>query len=534
MSAFSSLVSSLVILPAMSAPPVLLPSFSLQELMPLLPAILLAIGAMLLMLTEAFSVAKSRGYQAILATAASVVAGYLAFNNTQLPAGLIMNGRGVTDGFSSWVTVIVCLAAAMSSLLAWGFFRQRQAQRGEFYGLVLFAAAGMSLLAVSNELITLFVNLELMSLATYALAAFWRRGNRSVEAGFKYFVLGAFSSAILIYGVALLYGATGTTQLDKLNLALAIKDAPWLVWPGLILVLTGLGFKIAAVPLHMWAPDVYEGAPTPVTALMSAGVKAAAFVALIRFVLHVGDSSTLLLSLLSFLAALTMVAGNLMAMAQRNVKRMLAYSSVAHAGYLLIGVAALFAAGHGGEEVGLLSVTQVASPSAEALRASALQGLLFYLLAYAITTVGAFGVLAAVERREDDGAADAWDLSKLSGLSTRRPGWALAMALFMFSLGGIPATIGFLGKLYLFKAGISAGLIGLSVLGVLASAAGMYYYLRVIVYMYMKPPAATETGLRHWSTEFVLAASALAVVVLGLLPGPLLEWLKQATLFVAN
>ena len=532
MSAFSSPVFSFLPLPAMSASA--LPSFSLQEFSPLLPAILLAIGAMVLMLTEAFSVSKSRGYQAILSATVAAVAGYLAFQNTQLPAGLIMNGRGVTDGFSSWITVIVCLAAAMSSLLAFGFFRQRNTERGEFYALLLFAAAGMSLLSISNEFVTLFVNLELMSLATYALAAFWRRGTRSVEAGFKYFVLGAFASAILIYGVALLYGATGTTQLDKLNLSVALKDAPWLVWPGLILVLTGLSFKVAAVPLHMWAPDVYEGAPTPVTTLMSAGIKAAAFVALIRVVLHVGDSSTLLLYILSVLAALTMVVGNLMAIAQRNVKRMLAYSSIAHAGYILIGVAALFTAGHLGEEVGLLRATQVASPSAELLRSFALQGILFYLLAYAITTVGAFGVLAAIERREDDGAADAWDLSKLAGLSTRRPGWALAMALFMFSLGGIPSTIGFLGKLYLFKAGISAGLIGLSVLGVLASAAGMYYYLRVIVYMYMKPPAATETGLRHWSTEFVLAASAIAVLVLGILPGPLLDWLKQAALFVPN
>jgi NADH-quinone oxidoreductase subunit N len=286
----------------------------------------------------------------------------------------------------------------------------------------------------------------------------------------------------------------------------------------------------------MWTPDVYEGAPTPVTALMSAGIKAAAFVALVRVVLHIGDSSTVLLYILSFLAAITMVVGNLLAIAQRNVKRMLAYSSIAHAGYILIGVAALFTSGHGGNEVGVLSVTQmVGSPTAEILRSSALQGILFYLLSYAITTVGAFGVLAAIERREDDDAADAWDLSKLSGLATRRPGWALAMALFMFSLGGIPSTIGFLGKLYLFKAGISAGLVGLSVLGVLASAAGMYYYLRVIVHMYMKPACSTaETGLRHWSTELVLAASAVAVILLGILPGPLLDWLRQAALFVSN
>jgi len=521
-------------LPAMSASPVLLPSFSIQEFLPLLPAALLAVGAMLLMLTEAFSVSKSRSYQAILAAAVSAVAGYLAFQNTQLPAKLMMNGYGVTDGFSSWITVIACLAAGMSALLALGFFRQRNAERGEFYGLLLFSAAGMSLLSVSNEFVTLFVCLELMSLATYALAAFWRRGSRSVEAGFKYFILGAFASAILIYGVALLYGATGTTQLHELNLPVAMKDTPWLVWPGLILVLTGLSFKIAAVPLHMWTPDVYEGAPTPVTALMSAGIKAAAFVALLRVVLHIGDSSTLLLHLLSFLAALTMVVGNLLAIAQRNVKRMLAYSSIAHAGYILIGVAALFTSGHLGSEVGVLSATQVANPTAETLRSSALQGILFYLLSYAVTVVGAFGVLAAIERREDDGAADAWDLSKLSGLATRRPGWALAMALFMFSLGGIPSTIGFLGKLYLFKAGISAGLIGLSVLGVLASAAGMYYYLRVIVYMYMKPASAEETGMRHWSTEFVLAVSAVAVLLLGILPGPLLDWLGQAALFVAN
>ncbi|MCL2012026.1 MAG: NADH-quinone oxidoreductase subunit N [Cystobacterineae bacterium] len=520
----------------MPASTVVLPSFSFHEFQPLLPAALLAITAMLLMLTEAFSVSKSRSYQAILAVVASAVAGFLAFQNTQLPAGLILNGRGVMDGFSSWITLIACLAAGMSSLLALGFFRQRNAERGEFYGLLLFSAAGMSLLSVSNEFVTLFVNLELMSLATYALAAFWRRGNRSVEAGFKYFILGAFASAILIYGVALLYGATGTTQLDMLYHVLpkALEDSPWLVWSGIILVLTGLSFKIAAVPLHMWTPDVYEGAPTPVTALMSAGIKAAAFVALLRVILHIGDSSAMLLHILCFLAALTMVVGNLLAIAQRNVKRMLAYSSIAHAGYILIGVAALFAGGHLGNKVGVLSATQMANSTAEMLRSSALQGILFYLLSYAITVVGAFGVLAAIERREDDGAPNAWDLSKLSGLATRRPGWALAMALFMFSLGGIPSTIGFLAKLYLFKAGMSAGLIGLSILGVLASAAGMYYYLRVIVYMYMRPPTVTETGIRHWSTEFILAVSAVAVIVLGILPGPLLDWLSQASLFSPN
>jgi len=532
MSAFPSLAFSSMLLPAMPASTVSPPSF----VQTLLPAAILAVTAMLLMLTEAFSVSKSRSYQAILAAGASAVAGFLAFQNTQLPAGFILNDRGVADGFSSWITLIACLAAGMSSLLALGFFRQRNAERGEFYALLLFAAAGMSLLAVSNELITLFVNLELMSVATYALAAFWRRGNRSVESAFKYFILGAFASAILIYGVALLYGATGTTQLNLLHTALpnALKTTPWLSWPGLILVLTGLSFKIAAVPLHMWTPDVYEGAPTPVTALMGAGIKAAAFVALVRVVLHVGDSSAVLLHILSFLAAITMVVGNLMAIAQRNVKRMLAYSSIAHAGYILIGVAALFTTSHWGNDVGVLSVTKVATPTIETLRPAALQGILFYLLSYAITVVGAFGVLAAIEKREDDGAADAWDLNRLSGLATRRPGWALAMALFMFSMGGIPSTIGFLGKLYLFKVGISAGLIGLSVLGVLASAAGMYYYLRVIVYMYMKPSPETEIGLRHWSTEFVLAVSAVAVILLGLLPGPLLDWLSQAALFIPN
>lgn len=303
----------------------------------------------------------------------------------------------------------------------------------------------------------------------------------------------------------------------------------------MILVAVGFAFKVAAVPFHMWTPDVYEGAPTPVTALMSAGVKAAAFVALIRvFVaLAPGMAPQVPFVLFGSLALLTMVVGNLLALPQRNVKRMLAYSSIAHAGYVLLGVTALFAptSGDSGTGLGVLSASPLLGQAPANGNAEIYKAILFYLLGYAVTTLGSFGTLAALERREDATRGTTWDLDRFAGLAHTKPGWATAMAACMLSLGGIPPTVGFMGKLLVFRAAVDAGLLGLAVVGVLSSAAAAYYYLRVVVYMFMRNPAeGAVTPERHWQTDLALALATGAVILLGILPGPVTTWLTQATM----
>jgi NADH-quinone oxidoreductase subunit N len=517
-------------------PPI--PNLTSIDFLPLWPAMVLSLAGILLLLSEVFlSGTKTEGqgvrtYQALLTVAASGAAGGIALSLIFEPARPVFLGFAVLDPFSSFLTAVVCLGLGLVALLSDGFLRTREAERGEFYALLLFAAAGMSLLAMSSELVMLFVSLEVMSISTYALAAYLRRGSRPTEAGFKYFILGAFSSALFLYGVSLLYAATGTTFLSGMGAEVgrifndATSDRHLVVYCGLALVAAGLAFKVAAVPFHMWAPDVYEGAPTPVTALMSVAVKAAAFAALVRVFLAVAhvDAATPVL-LFSGLAILTMVVGNLLALPQRNVKRMLAYSSISHAGYLLVGVTALFVPQ---ARPGLPGVTVLAA-GVRADQADALRAILFYLLTYTVTTVGAFGVVGALERREDETRGFAWDVDRFSGLAQRRPGWALAMAIFMLSLGGIPPLAGFMGKLLVFRAAVDSGLVTLVVVGVLTSAVGAYYYLRVVVYMYMRPPPEQATPPpTQWGTELALALTVVAVVLLGVAPALVDKWLGPA------
>jgi NADH-quinone oxidoreductase subunit N len=511
-----------------------LPTITSADFLPLLPAILLVLGASVLLLSEVFlSATSSRAYQAVFTALTATLGGIVSVWLMIQPAQQVFLGYAVLDPFSSFLSLTICVGLGLAALSAAPFLHKRGAERGEFYALMLFASAGMSLLAISNELITIFVNIEVLSIGTYALTSYLRRGTRPSEAGFKYFILGAFSSAVLLYGAALLYGATGFTQLTSLSqhLGRGLAEHQELVYCGIVLVAAGFAFKVAAVPFHMWTPDVYEGAPTPVTALMSAGVKAAAFAALVRVFLAVarGMDPHLPLVIFSTLAFLTMIVGNLLAIPQRNVKRMLAYSSIAHAGYLLVGVAALFVT-KPGEAFRLLGPTALGTGSPlDVARADALRGILFYLLAYTVTAVGAFALVSALERREDEDKGTAWDLDRFSGLAQRRPGWAFAMAAFMLSLGGIPPTMGFMGKLLIFRSAVDTGLIGLAIVGVLSSVAGVYYYLRVVVYMFMRPvPEGAHALERNWATELTLVLSTAAVVVLGILPGSLTEWLTQA------
>jgi NADH-quinone oxidoreductase subunit N len=407
-------------------------------------------------------------------------------------------GAVALDNFSLFLSIVFALAGALTVLLSIHYLHYRRIARAEFYPLLLFSISGMTLMSSVNDLTVLFIALEMLSIPLYVLAGFALPAPESEESALKYFLLGAFASAFLIYGIALIYGGTGTTALPEIvegaldgDLALTLAGA------GLILV--GLAFKVAAVPFHMWTPDVYEGAPTPVAGFMSVGAKAAGFAALGRLFLltlpSLGDDWG---PVVAVIAALTMILGNVVALSQTNIKRMLAYSSIAHAGYLMMGVAARNDRG--------------------------VTGVLFYLLAYTFTNLGAFAVLTMMAHREEE------DLSfaPYTGLAKRRPWVAAAMALFMFSLTGIPPTAGFVGKYYLFWATVEANLIWLALLGVLTSLISAFYYLRVVVGMYFSDPsldAPTQTYATLATALFVTAAGTL---LLGLWPGPVLDAVQNS------
>lgn len=476
------------------------------DFIPLLPTFLLIIGGCLLLLSEVFlSETADRRYQSALTVGISLAAMVAALWQLGAPeARPIFQGAAMADDFSAFVTAIISAGLLLSALVARGFLQRHDAERGEFYALLLLGAAGMSLLAMSFDLMMLFIALEIMSVATYALSAWLRRGSRPSESAFKYFLLGAFSSALYLYGTALVYGATGTTRMAALAQTTGISS---LMLPGLALIAVGFAFKVGAVPFHMWAPDVYEGAPTPVTAFMAVGVKAAAFAAFLRtFGVAFGDSAGVWEPLIMVLAGLTMLVGNVLALPQRNVKRMLAYSSIAHAGYLLLALAA----------------TRV-----ESAKVAAGGSMLFYLAAYTFTAIGAFGIIAALERRESE-HANAWDLDRFAGLAKRRPVMAFFMTVFMLSLAGIPPTAGFMAKLFIFKAAIDAGMVGLAILGMVTSAIGVYYYLRVVVYMYFRNPEPHGVVERLPALEWGLGIASVLVVVLGVGPDFVVEAARQS------
>ncbi len=487
--------------------------FPTRDFVALLPIAILATGGLLLLLSEVFLTSVRRGYQSVLTLVVSVLAALVAALSA--PAGAIFGGQATVDTFSTFITVIVCGGVALSALLSAGWLHARDSERGEYYALTLFAASGMALVGMAADLLVAFVAIEIMSLSTYSLTAYVRRGRRPAEAAFKYMILGAVSSALLLYGSSLIYGATGTTLFSALRGA--ASSGSMLKLGGLGLVAAGLAFKIGAVPFHAWVPDVYEGAPTPVTAFMAAGVKAAAFALLARLFLSAqggpGAADLSFQNVLSVLAVLTMIAGNLLALPQRSVKRMLAYSSIGHAGYLLVGVI---------------------SARADGSRAMALAGVLFYLAAYTATVIGAFAVVGALEQRgRGDAEPDkAWDLARFSGLARRRPALAFAMTVFLLSLAGVPPTAGFVAKMYLFQAAVGAQLYGLAVVGVLSSILGAFYYLRVVVHMYMQPAEGTEELVAGPAVAFALGIAAVVVVVFGLVADPFLRLAQAASAVV--
>lgn len=418
-------------------------------------------------------------------------------------------GQPATDAFSGMLRIdaygnffaSVSLVAAMLSLMVSESYLERIGVRvGEFYSLVLFGVTGMLGMAYSNDLMMVFISLEVMSIAMYVLCAIKRADERAVESGFKYFILGAFSSGIMLYGVSFIYGVTGSTSLSQLAAWLVTHpDENSLLAVGGVLVMVGFGFKVAAVPFHFWAPDVYQGAPTNVAALMASGVKAASFAAFGRFVIGaLGDDTATWACALWIMAALTMLIGNIGALVQDDLKRMLAYSSIAHAGYLLMALSS----------VGAIGADQ--NP--------ALGSLGFYLLAYTFMNAGAFAVLSLLTK---DGN-DATDIRSLSGLGKSHPMLALGLTICLISLAGIPPTMGFVGKFYLFSAAVGAGEVGLAMIGAIGAAAGVYYYLRPMLYMYMHEghPEVAHDG----RAKLALGVSAVVLIVLGCAPASVLAW----------
>jgi NADH-quinone oxidoreductase subunit N len=422
----------------------------------------------------------------------AAVATILLWNHNATSFGVV-----VADNFGLFVTGILVLVGLLSIGLSGPTIERERLPQGEYYALLLFGLAGMMLMATASDLLVIFLALEVMSLAVYVLTGIRRDSPAATEAAFKYFLLGAFSSAFFLYGIAFTYGLTGSTHLDqvgRLIAAQAIAPAPMqLMAVGLLFV--GFAFKVAAVPFHMWTPDAYEGAPPSVTGFMSTGVKAAAFAAFVRVFLSAfepmrGDWS----AILWIVAAATMVLGTVVGVAQSNVKRMLAYSSIAHGGYILVAMLSGNDAGKG--------------------------AVLFYLLTYAVTNLGAFGVIALLETAERPGDR----VSDYAGLWSERPGLAALMTIFLLSLGGFPPMAGFIAKWYVFTAAMRAGYAGLAIIGVLTSVVSVFFYLRVVVMMYMtERDGAARIPAVPMTAGITLVVSAIIIFYLGILPTRILD-----------
>jgi NADH-quinone oxidoreductase subunit N len=468
-----------------------------------LPLIILVTWACALLLVDLFIPRERKWLTAMLA--AFGLALTLGFTISQVGReNSGFSGMVALDGFSVFVNALLLVSGLLGVALAYGYVKRIGIERGEYYTLMLFSISGMMLMAQAADLITVFLALELLSLPLYVLSAFARPKTESEEAGLKYFLLGAFSSGFVLYGIALVYGATGFTSLSGIVAAASSGTPSLLLTIGAALILVGLGFKVAAVPFHMWTPDVYQGAPTAVTAFMASGAKIAGFAALLRvFTTAFPSLAVDLTPVLWAISALTMIVGNLIAISQSDIKRMLAYSSIAHAGYILMAFVP-----YGNPDVAPVSIAAG----------------LFYLAAYAVTNFGAWGVVIALEQKEGKGLA----ISDYAGLGRRYPALAAAMVIFMLSLTGFPPTLGLVGKFYLFRAVLSGGYIGLAIIGVLTSLISAYYYLRVVVTMYMQE-GEPETEREFW-LGFTTAGTALVTVIVSLVPGGLFAWASAAVL----
>ncbi len=492
------------------------------------PELLLSFfGFIILVLAAIFPLEwrKSIGYISFISViiVALLVPTYISFSGAReegkiIPGaseGAFLDYQGrpgfVVDGFSIFFKIVILIGSALALLLSFRYLDYERIQDGEYYALILFAAVGMMFMASALDFTLLYVGLELMALSVYILVGFIKWNRKSNEAALKYFLLGAFSSAILLYGISLVYGVCGTTNLEGIRNVIENGIQNYLILEtGMILILVGMAFKIAAVPFHMWTPDAYEGAPTSIAAFISTAPKAAAFAILLRVFIqgfiHLQDDWAILIALLAFAS---MTLGNIIAITQENIKRMLAYSSIAHAGYALMGLVAVGAAFGDWEtkKFGLLSV-------------------ILYTLIYTFMNIGAFGFVVFLRRRQQlgDRLEDFAGLAKRSGLA------AFTMLVFMLSLAGIPSTAGFIGKWFLFGAAIKSHYTWLAVAAVINSAISLYYYMRVVVYMYMGQPSEEGKIGFSFGVASALAISVIFIFLIGCYPGPFVRFAQFALL----
>jgi len=469
----------------------------------ILPSLILSCFGMLLLLIGVFSKPGRTSHIAWISIIGLVVAAFFTVKAWGSPAESAFAYQVIQDSYALFFNAIFLVSAALTILMSDDYLKREGYAVGEYYGLILFTTAGAMWMASATDMMTLFLGLEVLSVSLYVLAGFFRRDPRSNEAGLKYFLLGAFSTGFLLYGMALLYGVVGTTNIADIGLYLGahkgMLTSPMTI-AGMLLLLTGFLFKIAIVPFHMWTPDVYEGAPTPITAFMSAGPKAAAIAGLLRvLLLAFAPLQEQWTALFWILAVLTMTAGNLLAISQTNIKRMLAYSSVAHAGYAMVGLVAANTIG--------------------------LSGILYYMLAYAFMNIGAFAVLTLAGKQGEENLT----LKGFAGFGYKRPFLGVAMCVFLFSLMGLPPTAGFAGKFYVFAGAIEAGYIGLAIIGVLNSALSLYYYLRVMVSMYFNEPTEDFSWVSMPVGAMLCILLAIAgVIYLGVIPQQVMELAKAA------
>jgi NADH-quinone oxidoreductase subunit N len=475
------------------------------DYIPLLPQFIIVIAGMLIMLLEPFTAPERKSRLGQLAVVATALAAYSLKFQWSSHARSLFSGMLMVDNYSIFFQWLFLIITGISVLIAMRFNERESINRGEYYSLLLFACSGMSLMAASGDLILTFLGIEVLSIATYVLAGFKRDDIRSNESSLKYFLLGSFATAFLLYGIALIYGSTGSTNYQIIREIATLQGSPQTTTiVGLGLLLVGFGFKVALVPFHAWAPDVYEGAPTPVTAFMTVGPKAAGFAALVRVLVQAlpalgAEYWTIILWVL---AILTMTLGNIVAIRQTNIKRMLAYSAIAHAGYILIGVVANTRAGFG--------------------------AVLFYLVAYTVMNLGALSIVLSLSGKGDLRV----NLDDYAGLARKAPFLAATLSLFLISLAGIPLTGGFIGKFYLFSAAIQKSYVGLAIIGVLNSAISVYYYFRIIVMMYMKEPAPGQPEPEPVSLPVlaIIAIAAIWILWLGIYPTQILNLAGNSTL----
>lgn len=467
----------------------------------ILPALVLSLFGIVIMVAEPFVGEQKKSSLGWLGFAGTIAA-MLALSPMADHRGQWYSSLWIVDDYSIFFSFIFLLIAAITTLTSIDFLRRENMNHAEFYALLLFATAGMLMMAASNELMMVFLGLEILSIATYVLAGFRRTDLRSNESALKYFLLGSFSSAFFLYGTALIFGETGSTNLTEIAATLQATEPSGLAYMSAAMILIALCFKVAVAPFHIWTPDVYEGAPTPVTGFMSVGPKAAGFAVLFRvFITAFPSIEDRWGSAIWLIAALTMILGNVIALVQPNIKRMLAYSSIAHAGYVTVAFAARTERG--------------------------VSAALFYLLAYSLMNLGAFALVTILSRSEDKlvNAAD------YAGLGAKRPGLAALLSVFLLSLAGIPGTAGFAGKFFIFRAAVESGLLWLAVIGVVTTVVSFYYYLYILVQMYMREPTDEFSDLRLCgSLKLALAVSVVGTLYLGVLPTRILDWTSIAAL----